>query len=105
VEPAAVKGIIRSGAALIAVALCFGSGAVVEAQKPIRVGVSPSLTGTYAAIGQNLLRGYELCVKHTNDKGGVLERKLELVFYDNRSDLNTAVLLYEKLFAQDKVRS
>jgi branched-chain amino acid transport system substrate-binding protein len=98
-----VRGISRAGVALIAIVLCLGSGAVVEAQKPIRVGVSPSLTGTYAAIGQNLHRGYQLCVKHTNDKGGVLGRKLELVFYDNRSDLHTTVLLYEKLIAQDKV--
>jgi branched-chain amino acid transport system substrate-binding protein len=101
-----VKGISRSGAAFVAIVLCLVSGSVVEAQKPekpIRIGVSPSLTGTYAAIGQNLHRGYQLCVKHTNDKGGVLGRKLELVFYDNRSDRNTAVLFYEKLIAQDKV--
>jgi len=75
----------------------------VEAQPPIRIGASPSLTGTYAAIGQNLHRGYQLCVKHMNDKGGVLGRKLELVVYDNQSDLTTAVRLYEKLITQDKV--
>ena len=43
-------------------------------------------TGVEAAQGQVLLRGYQLCVKHTNDKGGVLGRRLELVLYDDGSD-------------------
>ena len=53
--------------------------------------------------GQSLLRGYQLCVKHMNDKGGVLGRKLELLVYDDGSDPATAVRLYEKLITQDKV--
>ncbi len=96
-----MKVIGRSGAALIAIALCFGSGSVVEAQKPIRIGASLSLTGSYAALGQNQQRGYQLCVKQTNDKGGVLGRKLELVLYDDWSNPATAVRLYEKLVTQD----
>jgi branched-chain amino acid transport system substrate-binding protein len=44
-----------------------------------------------------------LCVKHTNDKGGVLGRQLELVVYDDASDPATAVRLYEKLITRDKV--
>jgi ABC-type branched-subunit amino acid transport system substrate-binding protein len=56
-----------------------------------------------ATVSQGVLRGYQLCVKHTNDKGGVLGRKLALVLYDDRSDPATAVRLYEKLITQDKV--
>ena len=55
-------------ATAVALALWFASESVVEAQKPIRIGVSASKTGTYAALGQNQLRGYELCVKHTNGR-------------------------------------
>jgi branched-chain amino acid transport system substrate-binding protein len=98
-----VKAIGRPGAALIAIVLCLGSGSVVEAQKPIRIGASLSQTGAYAALGQNQQRGYQLCVKHTNEKGGVLGRKLELVVYDDWSDPATAVRLYEKLVTQDTV--
>ncbi len=76
---------------------------VTEAQPPIRIGASLAQTGVYAAPGQNLLRGYQLCVKQMNDKGGVLGRKLELVLYDDGSDPATAVRLYEKLITQDKV--
>jgi branched-chain amino acid transport system substrate-binding protein len=85
------------------VALSIGLGAVTEAQPPIRIGASLSQTGVYAALGQNKLRGYQLCVKHTNEKGVVLGRKLELVVYDDGSDPATAVSLYEKLITQDSV--
>ncbi len=76
---------------------------VTEAQPPIRIGATLAQTGVYAALGQNQLRGYQLCVKHMNEKGGVLGRKLELVLYDDGSDPATAVRLYEKLITQDKV--
>jgi branched-chain amino acid transport system substrate-binding protein len=69
----------------------------------IRIGASLSLTGTYAALGQNQQRGYQLCAKHVNEKGGVLNRKIEFVFYDDQSDPATGVRLYEKLVTQDKV--
>ena len=60
--------------------------AVAEAQPPIRIGATLAQTGLYAALGQNQLRGYQLCVKRVNDKGGVLGRKLEPIVYDDGSD-------------------
>ena len=88
--------------ALVA-ALAWAVAPVAEAQPPIRIGASLAQTGLYAAIAQNQLRGYQLCVKHLNDKGGVLGRKLELVVHDDGSDPATAVRLYEKLITQEKV--
>ena len=90
------------GVAILA-ALAWVVAPVAEAQRPIRIGASLSQTGVYAVPGQNQLRGYQLCVKHVNDKGGVLGRKLELVLHDDGSDPATAVRLYEKLITQDKV--
>ncbi len=96
-----------SGKAFIAgvliVAPSIGLVAVEGAQLPIRIGASASKTGAYAALGQNQLRGYQLCVKHTNDKGGVLGRKLELVVEDDRSEATTVVRIYERLLTQEKV--
>src|SRR5262245_18067028 len=74
-----------------------------EAQPAIRIGASASRTGEFAALSTNQLRGYQLCVKHTNEKGGVLGRKLELVVEDDQSQPATATRLYEKLITQDKV--
>jgi branched-chain amino acid transport system substrate-binding protein len=76
-----------------------------EAQQPIRIGASLSQTGVYAAPGQNQLRGYQLCVKHTNEKGGVLGRQLELIVEDDRSEPAAAARIYEKLITQDRVNA
>jgi branched-chain amino acid transport system substrate-binding protein len=79
--------------------------AVVEAQPPIRIATSVSQTGVYALLGQNQLRGYQLCIKHTNEKAGVLGRRLELIAEDDRSDPATAAGIYEKLITQSKVEA
>lgn len=87
---------------LCAVAL-LGTGTPLQAQQPIRIGASLSQTGSFAALGQNQLRGYRLCLKHANEKGGVLGRKLELVVEDDQSQAPVAARIYEKLISQDKV--
>ncbi len=74
-----------------------------DAQGPIRIGASLSLTGTYAKLGKNQHEGYQLCIKDLNAKGGLLGRKAELVTYDDQSLPATAVRLYEKLITEDKV--
>ena len=88
---------------IASIAVGFLTAPLAAAQPPIRTGASLSQTGVRAAAGQNQLRGSQLCVKHMNDKGGVLGRKLELVVYDDGSDPATAVRLYEKLITQNKV--
>jgi len=100
-----VKQVGPACLAIIAIALVFGSVSIAGAQPPIRIGASLSQTGAYAVAGQNQLRGYQLCVKHTNDKGGLLGRRLELVVEDDRSEPATAVRIYEKLITQDKVNA
>jgi branched-chain amino acid transport system substrate-binding protein len=74
-----------------------------DAQPPLRIGASLSQTGSFAALGQNQLRGYQLCVKHANEKGGVLGRRVELLVEDDQSKAPTAVAIYEKLITQHKV--
>lgn len=78
-------------------------GGSALAQGPVRIGASLSLTGSYAALGQNQQRGYQLCAKHVNERGGVLGRKIEFVLYDDQSQPATGVRLYEKLITQDRV--
>jgi branched-chain amino acid transport system substrate-binding protein len=90
-------------AALILALTLLTAPLAADAQPPIRIGASLSQSGVYATLGQNKLRGYQLCVKHANEKGVVLGRKLELVVHDDGSDPATAVRLYEKLVTQDRV--
>jgi branched-chain amino acid transport system substrate-binding protein len=85
----------------VAASLCAGSPSFAE--QAIRVGASASLVGNYSVQGGYLREGYLLCQKHVNERGGVLGRPLEFVIYDDGSDENTAVRLYEKLISNDKV--
>lgn len=97
-------GAVFTRACALFVFSCIGAAAgAAYAEAPIRIGASLSLTGSYAALGQNQLRGYQLCVKHANEKGGVLGRKLELVTEDDQSQAPVAVEVYEKLITRDKV--
>src|SRR2546427_13189888 len=74
------------------------------AQQPIRIGASLSITGKqYSVQGGYGREGYLLCQKHVNAQGGVLGRPVEFVIYVDGSDEKTAVRLYEKLLAEDKV--
>src|SRR5262249_2941989 len=70
---------------------------------PIRIGASLALTGTYSKPGKYGWEGYQLCIKDLNAKGGLLGRKLELVYYDDRSDAQVGLRLYEELITEDKV--
>jgi hypothetical protein len=58
-----VKDLRRRSIAVLALALWLVSGSVAEAQRPIRIGASASKTGTFAAVGQNQLRGYDAILK------------------------------------------
>ena len=74
-----------------------------DAQTPIKIGASMSVTGTYAKPGSYQKEGYDVCIDELNGKGGLLGRKVELVIYDDQSQPATAVKLYEKLITEDKV--
>jgi branched-chain amino acid transport system substrate-binding protein len=91
-----------AGAAAV-MALLGISGA--EAQAPIKIGASLSLTGTYAKPGTYQKEGYEICADELNAKGGLLGRKVEFVMYDDQSSTQTAQRLYEKLITEDKVEA
>lgn len=47
--------------------------------------------------------GYRLCEIDINNEGGILGRGVEFIIYDDKSDSELAVELYEKLIVDDKV--
>ena len=92
------------GLALVLAAAFLAARSPAVGQTPsMRIGVSVGTSGQYAALGQNQVRGHQLCVKDANEKGGALGRKIELLVEDDQSQPAVAVRLYEKLITQDKV--
>lgn len=71
--------------------------------EPIKIGLSNSLTGFSAAPGASFSNGVKLQVEIINANGGVNGRPLEVIEYDDKSDVPTAIANINKLIQQDKV--
>lgn len=88
--------------AALAVALAFSAAASAQ-NTPIRIGVVTPLSGTYAGIGQQVKWGLDLAAKEINDAGGVMGRKIELIYEDEEANPAVATQKAEKLFQVSKV--
>jgi branched-chain amino acid transport system substrate-binding protein len=53
---------------------------------PIRIGLTASLSGHYAAPGDNMLKGIQMWAHDVNGRGALLGRPVEIVYYDDKSD-------------------
>jgi branched-chain amino acid transport system substrate-binding protein len=84
-----------------ACAITFAGSAA--AQKPIRVGYPVILSGPGALIGEPSLKGAQMFVEEINAKGGVLDRKIELVIRDTKGNADEAVRVARDLILRENV--
>lgn len=89
----------RHYSAIVLALLCTAA----SAQNAIRIGVVTPLSGTYAGIGQQVKWGLDLAASQINAGGGVMGRKLELIYEDEEANPAVAVQKAEKLFQVSKV--
>ena len=87
-------------AGLALLALTFGLAGQALAAEPIKIGVYLPLTGQNAFGGQLELEGVQLAHK---EMGTVLNRPVELVVVDNKSDKVEAANAVKRLTERDKV--
>lgn len=75
-------------------------------ERPIRIGMTVSSTGTFALAAQSGQRGLEIWVDDVNARGGIdiggRKRKVELVKLDDRSDKTVVSKVYETLIKEEK---
>jgi len=79
------------------------SVAFAKAQDTIKVGEFASLTGKEATFGQSIHNATVLAVDEINATGGVLGKKIQLVYEDDQSKAGQASTVVQKLIASDKV--
>jgi branched-chain amino acid transport system substrate-binding protein len=89
----------RITAIAVAVLLLCGSA---WAQDTVKVGVVGPRTGGAAATGTAFEEGIKLATEYVNSKGGVLGKKLEIVFEDTAA-VDKAASGFERLVTRDKV--
>ena len=87
-------------AALIAAALL---PAAASAQNTIKVGFPIILSGPGALFGEPALRGAQMFVEEINAKGGVLNRKIDLIPRDTKGNADEAVRVSRELILKDNV--
>jgi branched-chain amino acid transport system substrate-binding protein len=71
----------------------------------IKIGAILPLTGDAALYGNNAKEGIDLAVEKVNTQGGVLNRKIIVVYEDSKADPKTGVAAFQKLMDFDKVQS
>ncbi|HET9532942.1 MAG TPA: ABC transporter substrate-binding protein, partial [Blastocatellia bacterium] len=71
----------------------------------IRVGIVTSLTGAEAKFGQAQRYGYEMALDEINAQGGVLGKKVELVYQDDTSKDEVAMTAVDKLTEDPEIRA
>ena len=96
---------IAVAAAVLAMMLATGVAALAEAPSgaPIAIGFSMPLTGGLAVNGTSGLLAMQIWAEDTNEKGGLLDRPVKLVYYDDQTNPSLVPGIYTKLLDVDKV--
>lgn len=77
--------------------------AAAQAADPIKFGFSAPLTSPIAFIAERAKMGTEYAASELNAKGGILGRKVEVLYGDTRLDSNEAINIARRFTLQDKV--
>ena len=80
----------------------------MAADKVLKLGASVCISGRLAKEGSYVRDGYTIWMEEVNKRGGIKvgddRYKVEIIFYDDKSDAQTGAKLTEKLITQDKVK-
>ena len=88
--------------AAVTLAVFAYAGLAQSQEGPILIGASIPLTGGVSTFGQHSRWGAELAVSEANAKGGVLGRKIEVDFQDNRCNPAEAVKSVTQMLSEKK---
>jgi ABC-type branched-subunit amino acid transport system substrate-binding protein len=89
--------------ALLAAAGVIGAPAIIRAAEPIRIGILQPFSGGLEALGEQGYQGAKLAVDEVNDKGGLLNRHVDYIRADDKTDPKTAVERTLELIQRDNV--
>jgi branched-chain amino acid transport system substrate-binding protein len=71
--------------------------------QPIKVGFASAMSGPSAITGEGVMWGATMAVEELNAKGGIMGRKIEVFFADNKGTPGEAVSAVRRLADVDKV--
>jgi len=102
-----MKNTSRSGSAAVLAAVAALIAPATSGQSfaadPIKIGFSMALTGAFAGNGKAALLATQMWADDQNAKGGLLDRPILLIPYDDQSNPSLVPGIYTKLLDVDKV--
>src|SRR5215471_12725190 len=98
----AVSEILFAMSALLAGAFVPASAAA-QTGEPLKIGYSMALSGGLGPNGRSALLAQKIWEEDTNAKGGLLGRRVKLIYYDDQTNPATVPGIYTKLLDIDKV--
>jgi branched-chain amino acid transport system substrate-binding protein len=98
-----LKRLLARTAVLAAASVALVTGAAAQSGEPIKIGFSMAMTGGLGGNGKSALLAQKIWEEDINAKGGLLGRKVKLIYYDDQSNPSTVPGIYTKLLDVDKV--
>ena len=86
-----------------AATLAFPNVLRAQSKDPIRIGFPIPLTGPFGAIANDMQRGATVAMEEINAKGGVLGRKVEVLFRDDQLKPGVGAQRAKELIENEKV--
>jgi hypothetical protein len=98
-----LRGSLTAAVVLVLAVISGVETVLAQTANPIKIGFSIPLTGGLASNGKAILATYQMWQDDINAKGGLLGRKVELVYYDDQSNPTLVPGIYSKLLDIDKI--
>jgi len=76
-----------------------------EKGEKLKIGLIAPLTGDVKTFGESVKNAFLLAIEEANQKGGILNKKIEYVICDDKNDPTEAANAAYKLINQDKVKA
>jgi branched-chain amino acid transport system substrate-binding protein len=95
--------LMRAGLVAVGLLVAIGASAPSRAQGPIRIGEINSYSGIAAGLTHPYRQAVEMAVEEVNTGGGLLGRKVEVLFRDDKGNPAEAIKHAQELVAGEKV--
>jgi branched-chain amino acid transport system substrate-binding protein len=99
------EGKMRKSLLMVAVLLAFLISGKAFGDDTIRIGAIASVTGPASFLGEPERNTLIMLQDQINESGGILGKKLEIIIYDDETEVNKAVLAADRLIRRDRVQA
>jgi branched-chain amino acid transport system substrate-binding protein len=96
-----IRACFKLAVGILSVVVLVANAAAAE--PPLKIGLGIGLTGPLSGNGKAALLAMQIWAEEVNARGGLIDRKVELVYYDDQGNPANVPGIYGKLLDIDKV--